>query len=237
MKNNDQIEWAKREIELLKEDNDLDVREKMEKYGEVAFNVFCDLIENMRYVDKPGIVKSIFIQLLNGDPLTPIEDNEEDWTIVEGFDAVAGADNPGYTIYQCKRRASLFKKVTYDKKTGEINEIKFTDADRAQCIDINKNYVYTGGFGNVILDEMLPIEMPYSPTGKIKIFTEEFLYHNEPNHKGDFDTFGVLYFRLVNGQMKEVKRFFKEDHKTREMVEITATEYLARKKKVEERKK
>lgn len=235
-KKNEQIEWARREIELLKNEGDLDLNEELNNYANIALEGFSYLIKMMENVDRPGIAKSIFLQLLNGDPLTPIEDSKEDWIIVEGFGAVAGADNPGYTIYQCKRRPSLFKKVIYGKKNGEISEVKFSDTDRAQCIDINTNNVYTGGIGSVILDEILPIKMPYSPIGKIKIFTEEFMYYDDPNYKGDFDTVGVLYFRLTDGQMKEVKRFFKEDHETREMVEITSTEYFARKKKVDERK-
>ena len=37
--------------------------------------------------------------------------------------------------------------------------------------------------------------------------------------------------------MKEVKRYFKEDHESKQMVEITQSEYLSRKKRVEERTK
>ena len=95
--------------------------------------------------------------------------------------------------------------------------------------------MYTGGMGPLILDEMMPITLPYYPCGKIRIFTEDFKYHEE--HDGDLDTIGVLYFRMPDGTMTEVKRYFKEDHESKQMVEITQSEYLSRKKRVEERMK
>lgn len=144
--------------------------------------------------------------------------------------------NPGWSIYQCKRRNSLFKKVSYDRKTGEVDEITFRDIDRSVCIDINKpDSMYIGGMGPLLLDEMMPITLPYSPCGKIRIFTEDFKYHEEC--EGDLDTLGVLYFRMPDGSMKEVKRYFKEDHESKQMVEINQSEYLSRRIRVEERMK
>lgn len=231
-------EWALREVKLATEGTSKDVpaemKGEMDKHYEAAYRSFCDFIDRTEGLDKPGIAKTIFTQLLHEEPLTPIEDNEDDWVFAGGFDPAAGNDNPGWTIYQCKRRSTLFKKVTYDRKTGEVNETRFSDAGRAICIDINTNQMYTGGMGQVVLDEMMPVEIPYQPIGKIKIFTEDFKCHGD--FKGDIDTVGVLYFRMADGQMKEIKRFFKEDHKTHQMVEINMTEYLGRKKKYESRK-
>ena len=151
-----------------------------------------------------------------------------------GIDPAVDCDNPGWSIYQCKRRSSLFKKVAYDRKTGEVDEITFRDIDRAVCVDINKpDCMYTGGMGPLLLDEMMPITLPYSPCGKTRIFTEDFKYHEE--YEGDMDTVGVLYFRMPDGTMKEVKRYFKEDHESKQMVEISQSEYLSRKKRVEDR--
>lgn len=221
-------EWAKREIELAKNPKN----GELDKHYDAAFEAFCKFVDNTYGLDKPGIAKTIFTQLLHEDPLTPIEDNDDDWVFAEGFDPAAGNDNPGWTIYRCKRRSTLFKKVTYDRKTGEEDSVKFSDTGRYVCVDINTEQMYTGGMGSAILDEMIPISMPYSPIGKIKIFTEDFKCHED--FDGDFDTVGILYFRMPDGQMKEIKRFFKEDYKTHEMKEINMTEYLARKKKSEE---
>lgn len=233
-------EWAKREIELAKNHNEGDegfeaMKGELDKHYDAAFEAFCQFVDVTHGLDKPGIVKTIFTQLLHEDTLSPIEDNEDVWSFAEGFDPATGNDNPGWTIYQCKRRPALFKKVTYDRKTGEKDGVKFSDTGRYICIDINTEQMYTGGIGPAILDEMFPISMPYSPLGKIKIFTDHFKCHED--FDGDFDTVGILYFRMPDGQMKEIRRCFKEDYKTHEMKEINMTEYLARKKKAEGLKK
>lgn len=236
-KNNALKEWARREIDLATA-GDLgeapEMKEEVDKIYEAAFQTFCKFVDETEGLDKPGIAKTILTQLLHENPLVPIEDNEEDWVIVEGFDPAVENDNPGWSIYQCKRRGSLFKKVTYDRKTGDVDETIFSDTERSICMDINTNQMYSGGMGPVVLNEMVPLTMPYAPVGKIRIFTEDFKCHED--YDGDFDTVGVLYFRDSDGRMTEVKRFFKEDHKTKQMVEINLTEYMARKKKAESRK-
>lgn len=239
MKTTKMKEWAKREVDLAKtwlNDEDLEAKETTSEEYEAAYRCYCNFLDEFEKLKDARIIKTVFTQLLHEENLSPIVDSEDDWTLVEGFDPAAGNDNPGWTIYQCKRRSSLFKKVAYDRKTGEVDEITFRDIDRTVCLDINKpDYMYTGGMGPLVLDEMMPITLPYSPCGKIRIFTEDFKYHEE--HEGDIDTIGVLYFRMPDGTMKEVKRFFKEDYKTKEMVEIGYQEYLSRKKRVEEKMK
>lgn len=241
-------EWAKREIELAKSPKNDEgfeaMKGELDKHYDAAFEAFCKFVDIAYGLDKPGIVKTIFTHLLHEEPLTSIEDDEDDWVYVEGIDpasaiALIGSTipfpSPGWTIYQCRRRSTLFKKITYNRKTGEVDSVKFSDAGRYICVDINTEQMYTGGMGPAILDEMIPISMPYSPLGKIKIFTEEFKYHVP--FDGDYDTVGILYFRMPDGRMREIKRYFKEDHETHEMQEISLNEYLARKKKTEGLKK
>ena len=242
MKTTKMKEWARREVDLAKvwlNVEDQIVKEMVSEEYEAAYRSYCNFLDEYEKLENTKIIKTVFTQLLNEENLSPIVDSEDDWTLVEGFDPAAGNDNPGYpgwSIYQCKRRTSMFKKVTYDLKTGEVNEITFRDIDRAVCIDINKpDCMYTGGMGPLLLDEMMPITLPYSPCGKTRIFTEDFKYHEE--YEGNMDTVGVLYFRMPDGTMKEVKRYFKEDHESKQMVEITQSEYLSRKKRVEERTK
>lgn len=232
-------EWARREVDLAKTYINIENEEAKEmtseKY-EVAYRSYCNFLDSLKKFEDISFIKSIFTDLLNNENLSPIVDSEEDWILTEGFDPAAGNDNPGWSIYKCKRRNSMFKKVTYDRKTGEMDEVTFRDLNRAVCIDINKpDCMYTGGMGPLVLDEMMPITMPYSPCGKIRIFTEDFKYHEK--YEGDLDTVGVLYFRMPDGTMKEVKRYFKEDHKSKHMVEISQSEYLSRKKRVEDRMK
>ena len=235
MKTTKMKEWARREVDLAKtwlNDEDPEAKETMSEEYEAAYRSYCNFLDELEKLKDTKIIKTAFTQLLDEENLSPIVDSEDDWTLVE--DPAPSNDNPGWSIYQCKRRSSLFKKVTYGQKTGEVDEITFRDIDRAVCIDINKpDCMYTGGMGPLLLDEMMPITLPYSPCGKTRIFTEDFKYHEE--YEGDMDTVGVLYFRMPDGTMKEVKRYFKEDHETKQMVEITKSEYLSRKKRVEER--
>ena len=237
MKTTKMKEWARREVDLAKtwlNDEDPEAKETMSEEYEAAYRSYCNFLDELEKLKDAKIIKTAFTQLLYEENLSPIVDSEDDWTLVE--DPAPANDNPGWTIYQCKRRSSLFKKVTYGRKTGEVDEITFRDIDRSVCIDINKpDYMYTGGMGALVLDEMVPITLPYSPCGKIRIFTEDFKYHEE--YEGDIDTVGVLYFRMPDGSMKEVKRYFKEDHESKQMVEISQSEYLSRKKRVEERMK
>ena len=242
MKTTKMKEWARREVDLAKtwlNDEDPEEKETMSEEYEAAYRSYCNFLDELEKLKDSRIIKTAFTQLLHEENLSPIVDSEDDWTLVEGFDPAADNDNPGWTIYQCKRRSSLFKKVTYGRKTGEVDDLKaitLRDIDRAVCIDINKpDCMYTGGMGPLVLDEMMPITLPYSPCGKTRIFTEDFKYHEE--YEGDMDTVGVLYFRMPDGTMKEVKRYFKEDHESKQMVEITQSEYLSRKKRVEERTK
>lgn len=236
MKTTKMKEWARREVDLAKtwlSDEDPEAKEMMLEEYEASYRSYCNFLDEFEKLKNIRIIKTVFTQLLHEENLSPIVDSEDDWAFAEGFDPAVGNENPGWTIYQCKRRNSLFKKVTYDRKTGEVDKITFRDIDRAVCIDINKpDCMYTGGMGPLVLDEMMPITLPYSPCGKTRIFTEDFKYH-----EGDVDTVGVLYFRMPDGTMKEVKRYFKEDHESKQMVEINQSEYLSRKKRVEERMK
>lgn len=237
MKTTKMKEWARREVDLAKtwlSDEDPETKEAMSEEYEAAYRSYCNFLDEFEKLKNIRIIKTVFTQLLHEENLSPIVDSEDDWALTEGFDQAVGNDNPGWSIYQCKRRSSLFKKVTYDHKTCEVDEITFRDIDRALCIDINNpDYIYTGGMGPLILDEMMPITLPYSPCGKTRIFTEDFKYHEE--YEGDLDTVGVLYFRMPDGAIKEVKRYFKEDHESKQMVEISQSEYLSRKKRVEDR--
>ena len=237
MKTTKMKEWARREVDLAKtwlNDGDSEAKEIMSEEYEAAYRSYCNFLDEYEKLKDARIIKTVFTQLLHEENLSPIVDSEDDWTLVEGFDPAVGNDNPGWSIYQCKRRNSMFKKAAYDRKTGEVNEITFKDIDRAVCIDINKSdFMYTRGVGPVVLDEKFPITLPYSPCGKIRIFTEDFKYHEE--YEGDLDTVGVLYFRMPDGTMKEVKRYFKEDHESKQMVEISQSEYLSRKKRVNDR--
>lgn len=239
MKTTNLKEWARREVDLVKanllsaENVNMESTEFIPAEYEAAYRIYCNFLDEFERLKDGKVFKTALIQLLHDENLSPIVDSEDDWILIEGLDPGAGNDNPEWSIYQCKRRSSLFKKVIYD---GDKQCVSFKDTDRAVCIDINKeNSMYTGGIGPLVLDEVMPITLPYSPCGKIRIFTEDFKYHEET--EDELDTVGVLYFRMPDGTMKEVKRYFKDDHETNQIVEISQSEYLSRKKRVEDRMK
>lgn len=224
--------WAR--VETVKAIASENVNKENKEAYEDACMTFCNFIDDLYLHENPEFVKSIFCELLNGKTLSPINENEDCWAIVQGFDPVAENDNPGYTIYQNTRRNSLFKKVTYERKTGEVEKVEYSDERRISCIDINTYKIYSGGIGYQIANEMCPIKFPYEPDKEnIKVYTDHFKCHE--NFKGDYDTVGVLYLRNDSDpdvkNMTEIMRFFKVDHVSGELVEINKTEFFARKQK------
>lgn len=217
------IKWAKREIELKEKSIP---KEELNNAYKNAFQAYCNVIEIFQK-DPNYFYLSIGVlqELLFGECLTPIEDNDEDWTTIGGIDS----DGFNKVIYQSNRRPSLKKHVNINQP--EKIKTLYIDDKRAICFDVNTKASYTGGIGFKVLNEMLPITMPYKPDiNKIIIYTEDFKYYNDSN--GDADTFGVLYFQMPKGELKKVYRFFKNDPKTNNIIEIDKAEYFARKEKV-----
>lgn len=220
-------ELARNEVELALKENRVDHNEKLDLVYKEALRLFCDFMDGVAEAQVPeAAVYSIFSQLMDQNPLTPIEDKKGEWIFVEGFDpAVGNEEHPQYSLYKSKRRPSLYKKVMYGKEGPEIT---FSDVNRAISVDIDTKSLRKAGMGLAVLDEMFPITFPYEPIGKIKIYEEKVKYHKEKN--GDYDTLGILYFRFADGRMVKVDRFFKEKEGG-EFEEITKQEYLSRKEK------
>lgn len=220
-------ELARHEVKLAIEENRVDHDEKLDRVYKEALRLFCDFMDGVAEAQLPeAAVYSVFSQLVDRNPLTPIEDKKGGWILVEGFDpAVGNEEHPEYSLYRNTRRPSLYKKVMYGKKGPEIT---FSDINRAISVDVDTKALRNGGMGLAVLDEMFPIAFPYEPIGKIKIYEEKIKYHEE--NAGDYDTLGILYFRFADGRMVKVDRFFKKKD-GREFEEITKQEYLSRKEK------
>lgn len=74
-------------------------------------------------------------------------------------------------------------------------------------IDIHDpNNTFSTGLVTKIIDEMIPITMPYSPGKAIAVYCEDFLTDKK---NGDFDTRGILYAINPDGEKIEINRFFK----------------------------
>ena len=187
------IEWAEKEIELACASEDED------EYGcacyESALKAFRSLYADGHSGFSIQMTKHILNRLIDGKPLTPIEDTDDIWHEI-WF-------NSDKSTYQCSRMSSLFKDVYRD------GTIRVRDNDRIVCVDIdNPSATYYNGFVASIIDDMFPITMPYTPSDKpLRVYCESFL--TDPKN-GDFDTVGIFYIQKPNGEKVEVNRYFKE---------------------------
>ena len=214
-------EWAENEVKIACK-NELGGRELQEgewDYGcacyESALKAYNSLLEDDHSIYSWNVTKNILIRLMNGQPLTPI--TEEDFTV----NVTSISENPelinkkGYETIQCSRMSSLFMDKYFD------GTIKYSDVDRVIGKSIRTGYTYDSGRVRAIVDEMFPITLPYNPdVNPYVVYTDDFLYDKR---NGDFDTLGVFYITTPNGEKIEYNKFYKESSSGWE--EITKEEY------------
>ena len=219
------LEWAKREVEIACKRENPDKKEGEFDYGcacyESALKAFESLCEDGHSGMSIGFTKNILNRLIDGKPLTPIEDTDDVWSKRH-----RSKDLP-YVTFQCKRMSSLFKMIYND------GHVEYTDVDRYYCKDIDNPIAsYTSGLVTRMVDEMFPITMPYSPGPSIIVFCEDFL---TDRNNGDYDTKAILYALKYdeNGDQKriEINRFFRVSvgDGTGSWTEISKEEYEERK--------
>lgn len=209
--------WAEREaalrIEFERKNNDTD--EPFFDYGaacvESALKAFNCLMEDGHSGMSIGFTKAFLNRLIDGKPLTPIEDTDDIWEF--------SWEDDGVKTYQCTRMSSLFKDEYSD------GTVKYHDVDRVICYEVSSPDVsYSSGFVRKTIDEMFPITMPYWPKDNpYKVYVEEFL--TDPKN-GDYDTMGVLYLRTPDGEKIDISRYFKESEGG--FAEIDEDEYITR---------
>ena len=210
------MEWAKREVELAckiakKSSENSDEWNYIGACYESALRAFESLLGDDHSGMSIHLTKVILNRLIDGKPLTPIEDTEDIW---EGVAPVCDEKE----LYQCKRMSSLFKSV--DSK----GNVTYDDVNRILCVDINNHSSWTNGFVCKIINEMFPITMPYVPSSKpIKVYMEEIL--TDPKN-GDFDTMAIIDVATEDGEIIPVNRYFKESENS--FVEIDAVEWSER---------
>ena len=217
-------EWAKREVEIASKRERGDKPESEWDYGcacyDSALKAFESLCGDGHSGFSIGITKGILNRLIDGKPLTPIEDIEDVWNVC------SRGENGGVVTYQCKRMSSLFKDVYPD------GTVKYHDNDRYYCIKWDDpNLCWHNGFIGKIYSEMFPLTMPYMPSNKADVIVCDELLTDRKN--GDFDTLAVLYIQRSHGEKVEVNRYFKEGEKS--FIEISPEEYEERKKMHEKR--
>lgn len=194
-------EWAKREVEIACKKENPYRKEGEFDYGcacyESALKAFNSLLEDGHSGYSIGFTKNILNRLIDGQPLTPIEDTDDVWE-------ERGVYKDGVKMsYQCKRMGSLFKDVYED------DTVKYTDVNRFICYDSDSNIGYHNGFIKEIATEYVgEITMPYYPSTKpIKVYTSECLF--DPIN-GDYDTLCIAYLEFPDGQKITIARYFKE---------------------------
>lgn len=210
--------WAEKEVQIAckrensdRKDGEWDYRCACYKSALKAFN---SLLEDEHSGFSIAVTKYILNRLIEGKPLTPIEDTEDVWNNISDISGLRGEK----VNYQCGRMSSLLKYVYEDGK------IIYRDVDRVICFNVNNPDIpYSNGTISKVIDEMFPITMPYYPIGHIKVYCEEFL---TDERNGDFDTIGILYGIKPTGERLEINRYFKEEKDG--FVEIDRQEYLTR---------
>ena len=118
------IDWAKREVEIACEKENPDRKEGEFDYGcacyESALKAFESLCNDGHSGFSIKMTQNILNRLINGQPLTPIEDTEDVWN---------RCNEKGEVItYQCARMSSLFKEVYPD------GTAKYDDANKTLTI-------------------------------------------------------------------------------------------------------
>ncbi|MBQ0113068.1 MAG: hypothetical protein KBT03_08060 [Bacteroidales bacterium] len=211
------IDWAKKEVELACKRENPNRKDGEFDYGcacyESALKAYKSICDDNHSGMSFGFTRNILIRLMDGNPLTPIEDTEDIWNEVD-------FGSEGRKSYQCKRKSALFKDVFED------GTVKYSDIDRCYAYNIETGCSYSSGLVRSIVDEMFPIAMPYVPEKPWKVSCMDFLTHKE---NGDFDTYAIFSIEKDN-EIVNICRYFKCDEGIdNDWVEISVSEFEKRK--------
>lgn len=195
-----QSERAKYEVELAKKkvmENEDDFNEYLCMCFDAALEAFEVLCKQRHSGMSIGITKDILNKLIDGEPLTAIEDTPDVWNEVDL------SPNDDVISYQCKRCSALFKKVFSD------GTVKYEYNYSVMGVDAITGAAYSLGLIRDIYDEMYPIKMPFvPPKDKDYIYTADFSFDK---NNGDSDTIAVLYIQKGKEHIKvnDINRFFR----------------------------
>ena len=213
-------EWAKREVEIACKKENPDWDGKSFDYGcacyQSALKAYNSLCEDEHSGMSFSLTKNILIRLMNGLPLSPIQD--EDF-FIDGntsYKSEESLKKQGLKSHlQCPRMSSLFREETLDGK------VSYSDIDRVYVIDQN-GHTWHNGRARDIIDKMFPITMPYIPTNeKYEVLGEDFLI--DPKN-GAYDHQAFISVTTPEGEKIELDEYYKEiDGK---MVKISKEEYF-----------
>lgn len=226
--NKKRIEWAKREIDILKEnlfkgydENSDEEKHNFENKIRVLDSCY-DFVSKIRSCDNDlmaSLAKNIVVRLLETKPLTPVGDTEDEWLQIAPYK------------YVDERLPGFFKKI--DKMNTD--NVTYHHNDRVICHNIETNEFYGFGLVNRVIDEMFPIVVPYYPYGQHIVKISEHLIPsliNEKSKGGDPDFNVIAIHNVIRPDYGpcEINRYFREPKKGEEpnygnWVEIDADEY------------
>ena len=209
-------EWAKREVEIACKRENPDRKDGEWDYGcscyESALKAYLSMMEDGHSGMSFGFTRNILIRLMDGLPLTPIEDKPESWNLVY-------EEDDGTEVYQCRRMSSLFK---HSRPDGTVT---YSRTDDYYCKDVNTGMTYSGGGARQIIDRYAePITLPYYPSnGKYVLTTSEYLTDRA---NGDFDTKAYFNLKTPDGDTIKINEFYGEVDG--EWKQLTRAEFDAR---------
>jgi len=219
------LDWARNEVALAckkeapnRTDDDWD-------YGcacyESALKAFEALMSDGHSGMSISFTKTILNRLINGNPLTPITD--DDFKDVSPISDDSYLKERGLKLdLQCPRMSSLFKSIDLE------DNVTYTDVNRAVCKNKHNSYdTYHSGKGDRFVDKLFPISMPYMPESKpYYVITDQCLI--DPKH-GDWDTEAWYEIITPEGEHIPINYFCKYIGDDDTEVEITEKEFNERK--------
>lgn len=217
------MDWAEREVALAcAKEREMSKGKGEENDGiacyESALRAYRSLMRASKDQFYIFTIKGILNRLIDGKPLSPIEDTPDVWEDI----SQSCSHEDTHRHYQCKRMPALFKDVAPD------GTITFSDVGRTYTVDIEKpDVAHKNSFSIRLIDKIFPITMPYFPTDKRFVVVRDTFLVDPKN--GDYDTMAFLYLITPTGKKIELNRYFKEEDG--KMVGIEKGEFDDRKAK------
>ena len=191
--------WAEKEIELACKKENPDWDGESFDYGifcyKSALKAFNALLKDNHSGMSIGFTKNILNRLIDGKPLTNLEDVEDEWNLAYEED--------GIVSYQNRRYSSLFKDVDSN------GNVKFYDNQRVLFYEVGFDSPFHYGKANRFVEELFPITMPYYPTKPYKVYGELVLSDEELRKHTDWDYEAFYYILTPEGERVELNKFFK----------------------------
>lgn len=173
--------WAAEELRRVEADTE---EEKLLK------DQICGLYARtiVDYQSLPPKGQEILRYLLDGYPLTKLEDNDP----AEWEETTPAESEENYHMFHSLRYDYLFKEVT-----GE--EVRYFDVRRAKAIDVDHQRIILAPICDAWLDKHQPVEMPYFPSKTPWTFYVEI---------GQDNMIHIMYLKTPQLTMVKIDKYY-----------------------------